>query len=74
MEYFDVYKHIEGLLETVVSTEGEEIFVYGKGTDPILRTLFPTYLPYETIPKNSIRFKKNYDNYNFVKKFGLDIR
>lgn len=74
MNFFDSYKHIESLLETVVSTEGEEIYVYNKDDEPLLNTLFPKYIPYESIPKNSIRFKKNYDNYNFIKKFGVDIR
>ena len=73
MNYFDYYKHIESLLDTVISTEGEEIFVY-EGNEPLLKMLFPMYKPYEGIPKNSIRFKKNYDKYNFVKQFGVDIR
>ena len=73
MNYFDYYKHIESLLDTVISTEGEEIFVY-EGNEPLLKMLFPRYTPYEEIPKNSIRFKKNYDKYNFVKQFGVDIR
>ncbi len=52
------------LLKIVISLEGEEILVHKSKDNPLIAMLFPEYIPGEIIPYNSIRFKKNLNNYD----------
>lgn len=52
------------LLKIVISTEGEEILVHRKKDNELLVMLFPEYRPYEYIPQNSIRYRKNLHKYD----------